>query len=90
MLNEKNITPSMSFQATMALLCCQNMEDLCDIASCFVSLVFSRAGVVIFNLKVHFIHFTKPDSACVWVCVFEWMCAYFGAHWVSDCDVNLL
>lgn len=65
MLNEKNITPSMSFQATMALLCCQNMGDLCDIASCFVSLVFSRAGVVIFNLKVHFIHFTKPDSACV-------------------------
>lgn len=68
----------MSFQATMALICCQNVGDLCEIASCCVYLVFSWAGVIIFNLKVHFIHFTKPDSVCVWVSVFEWMCVFWS------------
>lgn len=75
MLNEANITPSLSFQGTMSLICCQNVEDSCEIASCCVSLVFSQAGVVIFILKVHFFHFTEPDSVFVYlngcVCILE-------------------
>lgn len=61
---------------TTAHLCCQSVADSPELASCCVSPVVRRTGVIISYLKVHCIHFYKTNLLRVCVCVRLNGCVY--------------